>query len=205
MTIDCDHSNEEYVANNNGTHSQSCSKCGEVELSDCSYSALVTKPTCSETGYTTYTCENCHYSYNADYVDCVKHSFKNYVSDNNTTSKKDGTKTAYCDYGCSTTDIIIDKASTISSSPVKKPTVSKVKSFKAKAGKKNLKLSWKKLSDVAGYQLQISTKKNFKEAKTISISKSKKTYTKKKLTAKKKYYIRIRAYKTYKDANKKTK
>ncbi len=50
-----------------------------------------------------------------------------------------------------------------------------------------------------------STKKNFKGAKKVSISKSKKTYTKKKLKAKKKYYIRIRAYKTYKDANKKIK
>ena len=92
-----------------------------------------------------------------------------------------------------------------SPAPVKKPTVSKVKSFKAKAAKKKLTLSWKKLSGAAGYQIQISTKKNFKGAKKISISKSKKTYTKKKLKAKKKYYIRVRAYKTYKDANKKTK
>lgn len=82
-------------------------------------------------------------------------------------------------------------------------TVSNVKTFKAKAGKKKLKMTWKKLSGVAGYQIQISTKKSFKGAKTISISKSKKTYTKKSLKSKKKYYLRIRAYKTYKDANKK--
>lgn len=91
-----------------------------------------------------------------------------------------------------------------SDNPEKKPTVSKVKSFKAAAGKKKLTLSWKKLSGIAGYQIQISEKKNFKGAKTISISKSKKTYTKKSLKSKKKYYLRIRAYKTYKDANKKT-
>lgn len=84
---------------------------------------------------------------------------------------------------------------------VKKPSVSKVKSFKAKAGKKKLTLTWKKLSGAAGYQIQISTKKNLKGAKTISISKSKKKYTKNGLKAKKKYYIRIRAYKTYKNAN----
>lgn len=96
------------------------------------------------------------------------------------------------------------KWNTSSPAPVKKPTVSKVKSFKAKAGKKKLTLTWKKFSGVAGYQVQISTKKNFKGAKKISISKSKKTYTKKSLKAKKKYYIRIRAYKTYKDANQKT-
>lgn len=82
-------------------------------------------------------------------------------------------------------------------------TVSNVKTFKAKAGKKKLKMTWKKLSGVAGYQIQISTKKSFKGAKTISISKSKKKYTKKNLKSKKKYYLRIRAYKTYKGANKK--
>ena len=88
---------------------------------------------------------------------------------------------------------------------VKKPSVSKVKSFKAKAGKKKLTLTWKKISGAAKYQIQVGTKKNFKGAKTISVSKSKKSYTKKGLKARKKYYVRIRAYKTYKDANYKTK
>ena len=95
------------------------------------------------------------------------------------------------------------KWNTSSPAPVKKPSVSKVKSFKAKAAKKKLTLTWKNLSGAAGYQIKISTKNNFKGAKTISVSKSKNTYTKKNLKAKKKYYIRVRAYKTYKDANKK--
>lgn len=60
-------------------------------------------------------------------------------------------------------------------------------------------MSWKKDSSVAGYQIQISTKLKFKGAKIINIGKSKKTYTKKSLKSKKKYYVRIRAYKTYKD------
>ncbi len=88
--------------------------------------------------------------------------------------------------------------------PVKKPSVSKVKSFKIKPGKKKLAMSWKKLSGVAGYQLQVSTKKNFKGAKTISLSKSKKSYTKKGLKAKSKYYVRIRAFKIYRNAKGKT-
>lgn len=85
------------------------------------------------------------------------------------------------------------------------PKVSKVKAVKAEARKKKLILKWKKSSGVSGYQLQISTKKNFKGARKISISKSKNTYTKKGLKKKKKYNIRIRAYKTYKDVDKKTK
>lgn len=40
------------------------------------------------------------------------HSFTNYVSDNNATTEKDGTKTAHCDYeGCSATDTITDEGS----------------------------------------------------------------------------------------------
>lgn len=85
-----------------------------------------------------------------------------------------------------------------------KPSVKKVKAVKVIATKKKLTLKWKKSSGVSGYQVQISTKKEFKEAKKIFISKSKSTYTKKNLKEKKKYYIRIRAYKIYIDANKKT-
>ncbi len=88
---------------------------------------------------------------------------------------------------------------------VKKPSVPEVRSFRAKPGKKKLAFSWKKVPGAAGFQIQISTKKGFKGAKTISVSKSNKAYMKKGLKTKKKYYIRIRAYKTYLDKNKKTK
>ena len=82
---------------------------------------------------------------------------------------------------------------------LKIPTVLKVSALEVKAGKKKLTVSWKKDSSVAGYQIQISPKLNFKGAKKINLGKSRKTYTKKGLKSKKKYYVRIRAYKTYKD------
>lgn len=76
----------------------------------------------------------------------------------------------------------------------------KVASFKATAGKKKLTLRWKKKTGIDGYQLQISTSKNFKSKQTYTIGKSKtrKTITKyngKQLKSDKKYYLRIRAYK----------
>ncbi len=83
---------------------------------------------------------------------------------------------------------------------VKVPKVSKVKKLKAKAKKKAVQVSWKKLSDASGYELQYSTNKSFKKAKKVKLSKNKKKYVIKKLKSKKKYYIRIRAYKTYKNA-----
>lgn len=80
------------------------------------------------------------------------------------------------------------------------PSVSKVYSLKAKAGKKKLKISWNRVYGAAGYQIQVDTTKYFFTPKTISVSGARKVYTKGGLKAKKKYYVRIRAYKTYRDA-----
>ncbi|MBR3737820.1 MAG: leucine-rich repeat protein, partial [Eubacterium sp.] len=73
-------------------------------------------------------------------------------------------------------------------------TVSKVSSPKSK----QLKVSWKKqTSSTTGYQIQYSTSSKFKSAKTVTIKKNKTTsVTIKKLKSKKKYYVRIRTYKT---------
>ena len=40
------------------------------------YIAVVTSPTCTEKGYTTYTCSECGDSYIGDYVDVLEHSYK---------------------------------------------------------------------------------------------------------------------------------
>ena len=67
-------------------------------------------------------------------------------------------------------------------------------------GKKAFTVKWKKQTQqTTGYQIQYSTSSKFKNAKSVTISKNK-TVSKKitKLKAKKKYYIRIRTYKTVK-------
>jgi uncharacterized repeat protein (TIGR02543 family) len=58
---------------------------------------------------------------------------------------------------------------------------------------KKLKISYKKISGVKGYQIRYSTDKNFKKnVKTITTTAASKTYTLKKAT----YYVKIRAYKS---------
>lgn len=67
------------------------------------------------------------------------------------------------------------------------------------AGKKGFTVKWKKQStQTTGYQIQYSTDKNFKtNNKTITVTNSKTTSKKlSKLKAKKKYFVRIRTYKT---------
>ena len=59
-----------------------------------------------------------------------------------------------------------------------------------------IKIKWKKVNGINGYQIQYSTNKEFKKAKKITI-KSKTTTSKtiKNIGNSKKYYIRIRSYK----------
>ena len=71
---------------------------------------------------------------------------------------------------------------------------------KVTAAKKGFKVTWKKqATQTTGYQVQYSTSSKFKKAKTVTISKNKTTSKSVgKLSAKKKYYVRVRTYKTVK-------
>ncbi len=74
---------------------------------------------------------------------------------------------------------------------------------KSKA-KKKITVSWKKVKKAKGYQVQVSKKKNFKKnIVNKTTSKKKLTIKNSKLKSKKTYYVRVRAYATYKNANNK--
>ncbi len=84
----------------------------------------------------------------------------------------------------------------------------KIKNLKASAKGKKVTVKWKKASKVTGYIVQVSTKKNFKKKsivakKTLKKNAKKVTIKIKKLKKGKTYWVRVRAYKTYK-ANGKT-
>ena len=111
------------------------------------------------------------------------------------TNKSDTTATKPSDATAATKPAATTTATKPAVKPVKKVTVKK-QTAKVKAGKKKLTVTWKKDKNVSGYQIKIATKKNFKGAKTYTV-KSYKTYKKviKKLKAKKKYFVKVRAYK----------
>jgi minor extracellular protease Epr len=67
------------------------------------------------------------------------------------------------------------------------PVVSKVSTVS-----KGFKVTWKRDTDATGYQIRYSTKKNMKNAKTVTVSSTGKKITK--LKAKTKYYVQVRAY-----------
>ena len=87
-------------------------------------------------------------------------------------------------------------AATTNASANKSIATTAAKIAKIKPGKKLIKLTWKKVSGVSGYQIQYSLKKNMKKSKKKTVKGAKKTkVTIKKLKSKKKYYVRIRTYK----------
>ena len=65
------------------------------EVHECSYNAVVTPPTCTEQGYTTYTCE-CSDSYVDDYVNATGHEYDSVVTDPTCTEQGYTTYTCEC-------------------------------------------------------------------------------------------------------------
>lgn len=78
----------------------------------------------------------------------------------------------------------------------------KVKNLKVKSkAKKTIKVNWKKVSGAKGYKIEVSKNNKFKKKAIVIKKTTKKLKLKiknKKLKSKKTYYVRVRAYTTYK-------
>lgn len=88
------------------------------------------------------------------------------------------------------------KPSTTKNTETVKPKKTSIK--KLSKGKKKFTVTWAKVSGVEGYQIQYSSDKKLKKNnKSVTVTKQKTTKaTVKKLKSKKKYYVRVRTYKT---------
>ena len=78
----------------------------------------------------------------------------------------------------------------------------KLKKLKAAGTKKRISISWKKVDQATGYQVQISKTGNFKKKGIFFDKKVKKTSAKafsRQIKKKKTYYVRVRAYISYKN------
>ena len=90
------------------------------------------------------------------------------------------------------------KPSTTKNTETVKPKKTSIK--KLSKGKKKFTVTWAKVSGVKGYQIQYSSDKKLKKNnKSVTVTKQKTTKaTVKKLKSNKKYYVRVRTYKTVK-------
>ena len=76
------------------TQGSHCSVCGKViteqtivPASEHNYTSQTVEPTCTHAGYTTYTCEDCGYSYIGDFTERADHTYKDTVVEPTTESQ----------------------------------------------------------------------------------------------------------------------
>ncbi len=180
--------------------------------------ANVVAPTCTEDGYTVLACP-CGATNIVDRTSAIGHNFSNNTPNcyncgtpnpNYSAPKAPATQPAVIQPAYVEPVTPIDNLATAVPSyqpaaPVTETTTAKktskpkgAKFKKVKGSKKAIALTWAKVKGVKGYQIQVATDKEFKKnKKTVTIKKQKTTKTTvKKLKAKKKYFVRIRTYKT---------
>ena len=173
----------------NGKTVTKCSTCGTVKSTNTiyapetltlsktsyTYNGKTQKPTVTVKDSKGNTISSTHYT--VSYASGCKYvgKYKVTVAFKSTSSKYSGTLSAY---------FTINPKGTA----LKTPT----------AGSKSFTAKWtKQTTQTTGYQIQYSTSSKFTSAKTVTVTGSKTTSKKvTKLTAKKKYYVRIRTYKT---------
>ena len=106
---ECAHTETEVIEGKDATCTEigytdgaKCVKCGEILLEQTeiptlehTYTSVVTLPTCTELGYTTYTCQ-CGESYIDDYTDTIAHSYTAVVTHPTCTERGYTTYTCKC-------------------------------------------------------------------------------------------------------------
>ena len=85
-------SNNDATCTEDGTKTGKCENCDETEtVTDegsklgHNYETEIVKPTCTEGGYTIYTCIRCQKTHKADETEALGHKFTNYISNNDAT------------------------------------------------------------------------------------------------------------------------
>ena len=80
------------------TQPQLCTKCGAVIVNALGhgYETVVTEPTCTEMGYTTYTCSRCGDTYKGDYTEAAGHKPGDWIVDKEPTTDSEGSKHKEC-------------------------------------------------------------------------------------------------------------
>lgn len=196
----------------NGYTTKVCTICGYTENINATpanghnYVTTVVAPTYTAAGYTLHKCSVCGYSYTDNPVPALVAPTpapapaptpvqptapaapdSTTAAQPQTPAEKETKPKLPKGYSYSGNEII--------SSKLKKPSVKKLKK-----GKKQIKATWKKVSGVKGYQVQVATDKKFKKnKKTVTVKKQKTTSASvKKLKSNKKYYVRVRTYTTKK-------
>ncbi|MGN0382719.1 MAG: leucine-rich repeat protein [Eubacterium sp.] len=142
-----------------------CDVCGRVAESATghNYIKVVTKPTCTSKGYTTYSCDKCGYTFIADEISALSHSAGKWKVTKKATVFSTGLKNKYCTYcGKEMQSAEIAKISTVTIGKLKYKITkcSKTKGQVSVIGvksKKYTKILIPKTVDIEGYTFKVTS------------------------------------------------
>lgn len=149
---------------------------------------VVTKPTCTASGTNRRCCIDCGAILGTDTLNALGHKAvvdKSVASTYASTGLTQGSHCSVC------------KKVLVAQTRIAKKTVPKTSVTKITPKSKSFTLSWKKVAVASGYHIQYSTSSKFSSPKNIYVSAKSTSKAIKKLKGAKKYYVRIRAHKTY--------
>lgn len=176
------------------TAGASCNTCGEIFVAQKTikatgkhktYYIYSPSPKCRKTGIKITYCENCSYQ-KKETVKALGDKYHRPIINTQEVKPTYFTAGKTASYKCEDCGTIITKSKAVAK---KKPTISKLT-----GGKKSFKITTKKVDKATGYQIQYSRYSDFKYAGNYRTKYATKTISN--LRANKKYYVRVRAYKT---------
>ena len=184
-----------------GEMEYTCEVCGKtrteaIEKTNHTWNDFYTidvQATCAEEGSESIHCANCDATKEKRTIAKTSHKYSSWTTTKVATEIAAGQQTRKCS--------VCGKTETKTVAQLK-PTLPAVTIVKPVAAKKAATIKWKKVSSknqkkIAKIQIQYSTDKNFKKGvKTVYAKKSATSKKITKLTSKKTYYVRIRAYKS---------
>ena len=183
-----------------GVQSIHCSVCEKIKagsqemipMKAHSFSSVevIKEPTCSEPGQQRGFCTTCNNLVTAE-IPTVAHTWnKEYTVDKEATYEAEGEKSIHCS--------VCDAVKDGSQETIPMLTVKATKLLKLVKGKRAMTVKWKKVSGINGYEIQYALNKKFTKSKKTAKVKKAKIVSKKltRLKARKKYYVRVRTYKT---------
>ena len=198
--VECDHIWDngvvikEPTCGEDGIRRYTCTKCHEENDSPIwatgahswDNGTVVVEPTCVSEGSRLYTCTVCKKTYTEPLFPTVRHTEVIKPAVEATFERAGKTQGVYCN-ACGKVFVAQTTVPKLGSPSLSKLVRAK-KAFTAK---------WKAVKSIDGYQIKYSRKKSMKGAKIKTVKGAAKTkLTVKKLKKGKKYYVRIRAFKT---------
>ncbi|MFI3141828.1 MAG: fibronectin type III domain-containing protein, partial [Clostridia bacterium] len=141
-----------------GTQTRYCTACEAYETQEIAktthtYKATITPPTCTQSGYTTYKCEQCGDTYILDETSAIGHDYGQWVTTKSATTTQTGEEQRVCSLCGDVQTQIIEIISDFTSLEVKITS--------CVASDNSIEVSWEEIQEAQGYYVYLCSEKGW--------------------------------------------